>query len=317
MTATMMTQTPSCIAVDWGTSRLRLWALDGDGHAIAERRSEEGLEGVRAAGFNTTLESHLDALGISPEVPVIICGMAGSRQGWIEAPYITTPTPLDAVMRKAVRVTEAQRDVRILPGLAQHNLTNPQVMRGEETKLLGLGLDNGRHLICMPGTHAKWVQMDAGIVTNFTTYLTGELYALFSTRSILRHSVGENASFTSTELHFVEACQAMIDAPHQLTEKLFSIRAASLLFDQTTNQSAAILSGLLIGAEVGSAKQAFGIDSQLTLAATGMMGALYEKAVSIAGFKSNTVDSEVLVRAGLFNAAKIFWPARFTVRKSA
>ncbi len=313
----MMTQTPSCIAVDWGTSRLRLWALDSAGNVIAERRSEEGLEGVRAAGFNATLESHLNALGISPEVPVIICGMAGSRQGWIEAPYITTPTPLDAVMRKAVRVSEAQRDVRILPGLAQHLLSNPQVMRGEETKLLGLGLDNGRHLICMPGTHAKWVQMDAGVVTNFTTYLTGELYALFSTRSILRHSVGENASFDNTDPHFVEACLAMIEAPQKLTEKLFSIRAASLLLDHTSSQSAATLSGLLIGAEVGSAKLAFGTDTHLTLAATGMLGTLYEKAVSIAGFKSNAVDSEMLVRAGLFNAAKTFWPARFSVRKSA
>lgn len=313
----MMTQTPSCIAVDWGTSRLRLWALDSDGNIIAERRSEEGLEGVRAAGFNATLESHLNALGVSPEVPVIICGMAGSRQGWIEAPYIATPTPLDAIMRNAVLVDEASRDVRILPGLAQNSLTNPQVMRGEETKLLGLGLDKSKHLVCMPGTHAKWVQMDAGVVTNFTTYLTGELYALFSTRSILRHSVGENAGFTSSDPFFEDACSSMIQAPHQLTEKLFSIRAASLLLDRTASQSAATLSGLLIGAEVGSAKHVFGTEAPLTLAATGMLGTLYQKAVSIAGFKSNTVDSEMLVRAGLFSAAKVFWPSRFALRKSA
>jgi 2-dehydro-3-deoxygalactonokinase len=183
-----MIYNPSCIAIDWGTSRFRLWALDGEGNVIAERRSEEGLEGVRATGFNATLESHLEAMRVDADVPVVICGMAGSRQGWVEAPYIATPTPLDGIARNAIRIDEAKRDVRILPGLAQHLVANPQVMRGEETKLLGLGLDASRHLVCMPGTHAKWAWIDKGVVEGFTTYLTGELYALFSTRSILRHS---------------------------------------------------------------------------------------------------------------------------------
>ncbi|MGL4488083.1 MAG: 2-dehydro-3-deoxygalactonokinase [Rhizobiaceae bacterium] len=313
----MLTQNPSCIAVDWGTSRLRLWALDGEGNVLAERRSEEGLEGVRAAGFNATLEGHIAAMGAGADVPVIICGMAGSRQGWVEAPYIATPTPLDAIGHNAVRIEETKRDVRILPGLAQHLLSNPQVMRGEETKLLGLGLDASRHLVSMPGTHAKWAQIDKGVVTGFTTFLTGELYALFSTRSILRHSVGENARFKADDPRFLEACLSMLEAPQRLTEKLFSIRAASLLFNETPDQSAATLSGLLIGAEVGSAKLTFGTDAHHTLAATGELGTLYAKAVSLAGFKSTLVDSEVLVRAGLFSTAKTFWPSRFSMRKTA
>ncbi len=312
-----MTQQTSCIAVDWGTSRLRLWALDGDGNVIVERRSEEGMEGARAAGFNATLESHLAAIGAGVDVPVIICGMAGSRQGWIEAPYLPTPTALDAIAGNAAIVHESTRDVRILPGLSQHLLANPQVMRGEETKLLGLGLDKSRHLICMPGTHAKWTEVDKGVVTGFTTYLTGELYALFSTHSILRHSVGENAHFTPDDPRFVEACYAMIDAPQFLTQKLFSIRAASLLFSETPDQSAATLSGLLIGAEIGSAKLSFGTEAHLTLAATGALGALYAKAVTLAGFKSSLIDSEMLVRAGLLSAAKMFWPSRFSMRKTA
>ena len=312
-----LTQNPSCIAVDWGTSRLRLWALDGDGNVVAERRSEEGLEGVHAAGFGATLEVHLAALGVGVDVPVVICGMAGSRQGWVEAPYVATPTPLDAISRNAARVADAQRDVRILPGLAQHLLSNPQVMRGEETKLLGLGLNSATHLVCMPGTHAKWAKIDKGMVTDFTTYLTGELYALFSAHSILRHSVGENANFTADDPRFVEACNSMINAPQFLTQKLFSIRAASLLFNETPNQSAATLSGLLIGAEVASAKLSFGNNNPLTLAATGTLGTLYAKAVSLAGFKSTLVDSEILVRAGLLSAAKTFWPSRFAMRKTA
>jgi 2-dehydro-3-deoxygalactonokinase len=312
-----MTQETSCIAVDWGTSRLRLWALDGEGKVIAERRSEEGLEGVRAAGFNATLETHLVAIGVGADVPVIICGMAGSRQGWVEAPYLPTPTPLDAITDNAATVNESRRDVRILPGLSQHLTVNPQVMRGEETKLLGLGLNKAQHLVCMPGTHAKWAQIDKGVVTGFTTFLTGELYALFTTHSILRHSIAKDASVAADDRHFVEACQSMIKAPQFLTEKLFSIRAAGLLFNATADQAAATLSGLLIGAEVGAAKLSFGTSAPLTLAATGTLGALYNKAVQLAGFDVETVDSEMLVRAGLFSAAKTFWPSRFSMRKTA
>ncbi len=313
----MLTQNPSCIAVDWGTSRLRLWVLDHNGNVMMERRSDEGLEGIRLAGFSVTLESHLVAMGVAGDVPVIICGMAGSRQGWVEAPYIATPTPLDAIKRNAVKVEDTERDVRILPGLAQHLLSNPQVMRGEETKLLGLNIDNSPQLVCMPGTHAKWAQIDKGAVTGFTTFLTGELYALFSSHSILRHSVGENARFSATDPRFVEACLSMIEAPQFLTQKLFSIRAAGLLFNETPDQCAATLSGLLIGAEVGSAKLSFGSDAPLTLAATGALGSLYEKAVGLAGFKARLVDSEDLVRAGLLSAAKSFWPSRFELRKTA
>jgi 2-dehydro-3-deoxygalactonokinase len=313
----MLTQNPSCIAVDWGTSRLRLWALDGEGNVLTERRSEEGLEGIRLAGFSATLESHLIAMGVEADVPVIICGMAGSRQGWVEAPYIATPTSLDAIKRSAIKVDDAERDVRILPGLAQHLLSNPQVMRGEETKLLGLNIDASPQLVCMPGTHAKWVQIDKGAVKGFTTFLTGELYALFSSHSILRHSVGEHARFSANDPRFVEACSAMIEAPQFLTQRLFSIRAAGLLFNETPDQSAATLSGLLIGAEAGSAKLSFGTDALLTLAATGELGSLYEKAVALAGFKTRVVDSEELVRAGLCSAAKSLWPSRFELRKTA
>lgn len=313
----MRTLNPSCIAVDWGTSRLRLWALDGDGKVLAERRSEEGLEGARNAGFNATLEAHLTTLHIPLDVPVIICGMAGSRQGWVEAPYIAVPSPLSAVASHASIVNDSARDVRILPGLCQNLEANPQVMRGEETKLLGLNLDQKRHLVCLPGTHAKWVEIDNGIVTGFTTFLTGELFALFCNHSILRHSIGESANFSIDDTSFAAACRSMIDEPQTLMEKLFSIRAASLLFDKTAEQSSATLSGLLIGAEVGVAKRMFRDDVSFTLAGTGTLGALYAKAIALAGLHATHVDSETLVRAGLFNTAKSFWPSRFAIRKSA
>lgn len=305
------------IAVDWGTSRMRLWALGTDGSVLAARQSDEGLEGARDAGFDVILERHLAALGIGPDVPAMICGMAGSRQGWIEAPYADAPAALDQLIAKAVKVQGIARDVRILPGIAQRKKDAPDVMRGEETQLIGLGSTKGRKLVCMPGTHSKWVDLDGGRVGHFTTYLTGELFALFSRQSILRHSIGADAAFTADNEAFAEGSAAMIEAPEDLPKRLFSIRAGSLLNGMPNTDSAAALSGLLIGAEIGSARRTYGTNASVTLVGAGFLGGLYERALATGGFRHTLADGEELVRNGLHAAAQIWWPHRFSVRKSA
>ena len=307
----------AAIAVDWGTSRMRLWVLSSDGSILAHRRSEEGLEGARDAGFDVILDRHLSTLGIGMDVPAIICGMAGSRQGWVEAPYADAPAALDHLIAKAAKVPVISRDVRILPGIAQRKEGAPDVMRGEETQLIGLGAAKGRKLVCMPGTHSKWVDMDGGRVGHFTTYLTGELFALFSRQSILRHSIGADAVFEAGNHAFAESCAAMIEAPEDLPKRLFSIRAASLLQGTGTSDSAAALSGLLIGAEIGSARRTYGTNALVTLVAAGFLGSLYENALATAGFRHSLANGEVLVRNGLFSAAQVWWPARFEARKIA
>lgn len=307
----------ACIAVDWGTSRMRLWVLANDGSVLAVRRSDEGLEGARDAGFGIILDRHLAALSVAADVPVVICGMAGSRQGWVEAPYINAPASLENVVGKAARVPGISRDVRILPGIAQRKSGEPDVMRGEETQLLGLGQLKGRRVVCMPGTHSKWVDVADNRVGHFTTFLTGELYALFSNHSILRHSIGPDASFAAESAAFNEACASMVVGPQDLPKRLFSIRASSLLEGTVASDSAAALSGLLIGAEIGVARATYGTNASVTLVGSGFLGGLYEAALSIAGFKYTLADGEQLVRDGLLNAARAFWPNRFDVRKIA
>jgi 2-dehydro-3-deoxygalactonokinase len=307
----------ACIAVDWGTSRMRLWALSPSGAVLAARRSDEGLEGARDAGFAIILERHLAALSVPADVPVAICGMAGSRQGWIEAPYATAPVALDSVVGKSVQVPGIARDVRILPGIAQRKAGEPDVMRGEETQLLGLAPVKGRRVVCLPGTHSKWVDLVDNRVGHFTTFLTGELFALFSKYSILRHSIGDDSSFSAGSRAFAESCAAMIEAPDNLPKRLFSIRAASLLVGAGSEDSAASLSGLLIGAEIGVAKRTYGTNAAVTLVGTGFLGGLYETALDIAGFRHTLSDGEVLVRDGLYAAAQTFWPSRFALRKIA
>ena len=131
--------TAAVAAIDWGTSSFRAWLLDRVGAVLAESRGGEGMLAASATpgGFPAVLEKHLDTMGAARNLPVIICGMAGARQGWIEAPYVDVPATFGDVLAGAVRVPGIDRDVRIVPGLAQRLESTPDVMRGEETQLAG------------------------------------------------------------------------------------------------------------------------------------------------------------------------------------
>jgi 2-dehydro-3-deoxygalactonokinase len=299
---------PFCAAADWGTSNLRIWLLAQDGSPLGEQRSEEGLTKVADRNFAGVLDMKLRELGAASDLPVIICGMAGSRQGWVEAPYVETPAALDEVLVHAVRAPHPARDVRILPGIAQKEGGQPDVMRGEETQLLGLGEVLGETIVCMPGTHCKWVRLDGRRVTSFTTFLTGELFNLFSSASLLRHSVDPAANFMPDDADFLQACRELTAEPDQLPARLFSIRAAGLLNGLTPPRASAVLSGMLIGAEIGAARKSFAARG-LVLVGSGRLGRLYEAALGMAGFSVETADAEKLVRTGLYAAASALWRA--------
>jgi len=298
---------PAVAALDWGTTRLRIWLLDAAGAVLAERRSDDGLASAREAGFSAVLERHLAAMAAPDALPVIACGMVGSRQGWIEAAYVDTPTPIDAVLKGAVRVPGQSRDIRIVPGLAQRLTDTPDVIRGEETQLAGAGLPrSGRHLACMPGTHCKWVTVENGSVTGFGTWPTGELFSLLARHSILRHSLGETpAPVGADDAAFRDSCKAALAEGGDVTARLFSIRAAGLLQGLGPADAAARLSGLLIGAEIASAQRRYGRPQEpVTLIGAGALGGLYRTALDLAGIAVRPVDAEQAVRAGLHAAAR-------------
>ncbi|CCV04080.1 2-oxo-3-deoxygalactonate kinase [Mesorhizobium metallidurans STM 2683] len=298
---------PAVAAIDWGTTRLRAWLLDDAGTVLAERRGDDGLITAREKGFSTVLEGHLAAMGAPASLPVIICGMAGSRQGWLEASYVTVPAPIGAILAGAARIEGQRRDIRIVPGLAQREIDAPDVMRGEETQLAGAGLPaKGRHLVCMPGTHSKWVAVEDGAVTGFGTWPTGELYSVLAAHSILRHSLGEQPSpVTSDNPFFRRWCETALGEGGDVTSRLFAIRAAGLLLDMKADDAAACLSGLLIGGEIASASRRYGKSAEpVVLVASGALGALYAEALGLAGLEIRTVDADEAVRAGLVEAAR-------------
>lgn len=298
---------PSLVAVDWGTSHLRVWLLGEDGRLLAEHRSDEGMGATAREQFHTVLETHLASLAVPADVPVVMCGMVGSRQGWAEARYLAIPASLADIAAKAVRVPGISRDIRIMPGLSKPDVNSPDVMRGEETQLLGLNRlvpATGERFVCMPGTHSKWVHMQGKTVADFVSFITGDAYAVLSRYSVLRHSLsGESVDPASAA--YRDAVRASLDRPADIFARLFSIRPASLLQDLGAADASARLSGYLIGQEIAGARARFSLPERIDLIGGQQLGALYAEALSVAGISCSMHDSDALAIAGLAGAAAV------------
>jgi 2-dehydro-3-deoxygalactonokinase len=295
-------------AVDWGTSSFRLWLVDRAGHVLAERRSDEGMTAAARRGFAAVLQSHLAALGAAPDLPVIICGMAGARRGWVEAGYVDTPAPLAAVLAGAVTVPGQSRDIRILPGIAQRDVDAPDVMRGEETQLLGaLGHAAANEaLVCMPGTHSKWVEVRDGTVSRFATFMTGELFGAISRETILSHAIA-GAEAAEDRAAFRQAVTDAFKAPACAANLLFRIRSRQLLFGGTPAAARETLSGTLIGLELAAGLAADAPRDGVTLVASGRLAALYAQAFDAIPVAVQSIDADTAVLAGLSRAAAAIW----------
>ncbi|WP_342738205.1 2-dehydro-3-deoxygalactonokinase [Bradyrhizobium sp. B117] len=299
---------PAFVAVDWGTSSFRLWLVDRAGHVLAERRSGEGMLAAAKTGFAGVLQSHLSAVEAPTHLPVLVCGMAGAKTGWVEAGYVDTPAPLAAILKQAARVPGEARDIRILPGIAQRDAKAPDVMRGEETQLLGaLGLDAaGEALVCMPGTHSKWVRVTGGTVAHFSTFMTGELFSVVSRETILSFAVA-NADDAEDVASFKAAVKAAFEAPAFAANLLFGARARQLLFGGTPAAARETLSGTLIGAELAAGLSGAVPKAGITLIASGRLATLYRLAFDALSVTVQPVDADEAVRRGLSMAAAAIW----------
>jgi 2-dehydro-3-deoxygalactonokinase len=296
------------VAVDWGTSSFRLWLVDRAGTVLGERRSHEGMMAASKPGFATVLQSHLEAVGAARGLPVIICGMAGARQGWVEAGYVDTPAPLASILKHAVAVPGQDRDIRILPGIAQRDRGAPDVMRGEETQLLGaLGADAvDDALVCLPGTHSKWVEVKRGTVERFATFMTGELFDVVSRETILAHAVAGADDAADTEA-FRSAVIAAFERPAFAANLLFQVRSGQLLFGGTPSAGREKISGTLIGLELAAGLADEDPGAGITLVASGRLQMLYQLAFDTLAVPVRAIGAEDAVRHGLSMAAQSIW----------
>jgi 2-dehydro-3-deoxygalactonokinase len=296
------------VAVDWGTSSFRLWLVDRAGNALEERRSHEGMMAAGKLGFATVLQSHLEAVGAAPSLPVVVCGMAGARQGWVEAGYVDTPARLASILKHAVAVPGQHRDIRILPGIAQRDPKAPDVMRGEETQLLGaLGVDAADDaVVCMPGTHSKWVRVGGGTVERFATFMTGELFDVISRETILSHAVAGADAAEDIDA-FRSAVMAAFEAPAFAANLLFQVRSGQLLYGGRPAAAREKISGTLIGLELAAGLAAEVPGSGITLIASGRLQMLYQLAFETVSVPVRSIGAEEAVRRGLSMAAESIW----------
>ncbi len=284
------------IAVDWGTSHLRAWAMAGD-QPKAEARSDAGMGTLDPAGFEPALLALVEPwMGARP-VDILMCGMVGSRQGWAEAPYRAVPcTPLGTEHGKPA-TRDGRLRVRIVPGLKQ--AAPPDVMRGEETQIAGFlaAHPNFDGVLCLPGTHTKWVQVSAGEIVSFRTFMTGEMFALLSRQSVLRHSIGEGWDDDA----FAEAVGSTLARPETLAHRLFTIRAEGLLKGAAPGRATAVLSGLLVGAEL-AATRPYWLGQRVAVIGASEPSNSYCAALALQGITPERADGDAMVLAGLVAA---------------
>lgn len=288
------------VAVDWGTSNLRAWGIGSAGEITFARSSPDGMGRLTREQYPSVLTGLLSE--VRESVDVLICGMAGARQGWLEAPYLDAPADLGTLARGAVRpdMPGAQFAASILPGVCQREVGAEDVMRGEETQLLGLSalIPGFSGLVIMPGTHSKWALLDGTTLSRFSSAMTGELFELLRVHSVLRHSLGGELEGEERDIGFDAGLALGLDKPERLTATLFKVRAGALLSGRSPAWCAGFLSGLLIGAEIGGQRNWIG-SAEIPLIGSVGLCSLYQGALARLGAKSRIVDATDATLAGL------------------
>jgi 2-dehydro-3-deoxygalactonokinase len=238
------------IAIDWGTTSARAYRMAAGGTVCDVRSAPLGVVSVEdgrfAPALNTLLDDWRDA-----RVPRIACGMIGSRQGWVEAPYVECPVDL-ASLGRALTATPGG-ELSIVPGARCADAAGvPDVMRGEETQLAGaVSRDERQVLAVLPGTHSKWAIVDSGRLATFATFMTGELYAVLLGHSILGRMAAERSGDATTA--FDHGVQRGSDGAG-LAHSIFGARTLALANELAADEVGDWLSGVLIGDEIRAAR---------------------------------------------------------------
>ncbi len=287
------------LACDWGTTQVRAWRIEG-GVAVDSRTFPLGVgrlkPGEAAARFRDEVRPGLGARAL----PAILCGMIGSNLGWTPVPYRDCPASLDD-LSAALAPGPGDAAAWIVPGLRGPGPTAaPDVMRGEETQALGwLAGDParraGRRVLCLPGTHAKWVLAEDGRIIRFVTAMTGELFDVLRTHSVLR---GEGEA--NHEGAFQNGVAAAGDGGG-LASRLFSARSRVVGDGAPAAETPSYLSGLLIGAEIASAPGLLdvAVDEPVILIGENALCGWYSRAFEHLGRPASVFDGGQAVLSGL------------------
>ena len=238
------------LAIDWGTTSVRAYRVDGRGDVVDVRTAALGIQQVQDGRFGDALSTLLGDWR-DDAAPRLACGMIGSRQGWIEAPYVRCPAPLATLADGIVDADDGR--LRIVPGVSTRDAHDlPDVMRGEETQIVGaVGERDDRVLAAMPGTHSKWACVERGRIVDFMTFMTGEMWSVLLKHSILGRLAGPAPADPGAA--FGRGVTRGL-GQGSLGHDIFGARTLALMGELAENEVADWLSGVLIGREVRNAR---------------------------------------------------------------
>ena len=290
------------IAIDWGTTSFRAYLLDDGGRILERREAAMGVMAISSGGFADVIDSQLPEWIDARRPRIVMSGMIGSRQGWKEVPYVRVPAGLDDIAAAMQEIGwGSRRKAWIVPGLATEDAAGvPDVMRGEETQLLGImeQIDGGRCTVCLPGTHSKWAALDGGRILSFSTHMTGETFALLRKHSILGRTMTDGDDDDTAFDTGVERARDKGGLLHHI----FGVRARTLIDNLGGNAAREYLSGVLIGHELLAAA---GDDSPVHVVGTHGLARRYRRALEAMGRTVAVVDADGAATRGIFRLAQV------------
>ena len=299
------------IGIDWGTSRFRAFRLGADGAIRDHKSGPRGILAVPDGRFADSLREEIGPWLAAGERHVLMCGMVGSRQGWVEAPYLPCPVGPAELAAALIDVPFDWAEVKLVPGVAGADPDGvAEVMRGEETQLAGalasferLGA-GGVSAACLPGTHSKWARVAEGRITGFATHMTGEVFAALRGHTILGRTMQDGAA---TDLAGFDRGVARAAQGGGLLHHLFGVRAEALAGRLAPEAGASYLSGLLIGHEVAAALAGVPADTVVPVIGAPELTALYARAIEAGGGIAERINGEAAARGLALIGGRIGW----------
>ena len=295
---------PSLIGVDWGSTRFRAYLLDETGGLIDRLSNDQGIFSRKTASYEEILFRNCEKwLHWMPEIPILMAGMIGSRNGWVETGYLSCPVSIRSFGANIIQVQDiCSHHVYITPGisaLASPGL--PDVIRGEETQIFGVMDESTVNTLmaCVPGTHSKWIQVDDNRITRFSTFMTGEIFAAIRRCGSISSMLDECATDSNRFMEGIGVSQR----DGGIMNHLFSIRARAVTGSNGSKLNKSNLSGLLIGAEIKSALEIYPEISDILVIGTDPLIHDYSLAFSGLGISVSSSTSENAFIKGLWKLA--------------
>lgn len=296
----------SVIAIDWGSSRLRISALDRDGSIVRVASSAHGILLTPQSEQRARLTEALAQFRAAwPDAPIIAGGMIGSRNGLSESVPVALPAGVREIAAgiRPLTVDDATT-VHMTPGVVDDTAHPRDLIRGEEVQIVGWLAEHPTvrdATLILPGTHSKWVRVADGRIATFRTFLSGEMYAQVVGSPSFTGLGGPPAADgdVSTDPVFRDGVRQGFSA-EGLLHDLFAARSRGLSAPADF-AIGSYLSGLLVGYEIAEARTRglLPADGTVALLSEGALKDVYRAALGLCGIDAHAAQADSFGRGAV------------------